>query len=221
LAIIGLCLFFRAVTPERRSVSAMVLGSIILCEICLTHLYLLAVQGTWSLSASLPLELCRVSFLIAGIALVTKSQALYEWAAYLGLPSGLEAILTPELTQGTSRWMLFDYYCSHSLLIAVPIVMSAFLLRKPRRWAAGYVFLTANALAAVVFWIDVAVGANYMFLLRRPLAKSPFLVGPWPWYIVGLELAAVLHIVVMDVLFRVRPYRVLVRERKSAAPLGR
>jgi hypothetical integral membrane protein (TIGR02206 family) len=144
---------------------------------------------------------------------------LYEWSAYLGLPAGLESILTPELTQGTSRWMLFDYYFSHSFLLVAPIVMSAFLPMKPRRKALGYVLLVVNGLAAVVLVIDRALGANYMFLVKKPLVYSPFFIGPWPWYILGLEAAAVLHLLAMDVLFRVRPYGFLFHQRNSAAGL--
>ena len=71
--------------------------------------------------------------------------------------------------------------------------------------------VAVNMMAAIVYPINVALGANYMYLARRPMANNPFLIGPWPWYILGLEVACVLHLWVMDVLFRVRPYRVLNR----------
>ena len=211
LIVTVVCLVFYAIAAKSRATLATILGCVLLGEIVFTHIYLATIQDTWALSDSLPLHLCRMSFVLAGLALITKSQVLFEWSAYLGLPGGMESILTPELTQGTSHWMVVDYYFSHSFLLAVPIVMSAFLLMKPRRRALVNIFFVVNCVAAVVFVIDRSLGANYMYLLRKPLVDSPFLIGPWPWYILGLEVAAMIHLLVMDVIFRVRPYGPLFR----------
>ena len=134
---------------------------------------------------------------------------LYEWSAYLGLPSGVHSILTPELSQGDSAWMLMNYYLSHSLLIAVPVLMSVFFEMKPRRKAMLHVFLAVNAFAVLVFAINTILESNYMYLAEKPLAASPLLVGPWPWYILGLEVAAVVHLGLMDAIFRVRPFGIM------------
>lgn len=44
------------------------------------------------------------------------------------------------------------------------------------------------------FWLD----ANYMYLSEKPLAENPFVMGDWPWYILGFELAALLHYYLID-----------------------
>ncbi len=210
LVILFVCLAFRLTPPPRRRMLAVALGVIVLLDRIVLHLHLAFVAETWALADSLPLHLCRVAYIITGIALLTRSQLLCEWALYLGVPSGFHAIVTPELMPGTSLYLLLEYYGGHSLLVAAPIVMSAFLEMRPRRWAAVYAFAAVHVLAAVVYPINVALDANYMYLARRPMASNPFLIGPWPWYLLGLELACVLHLWVMDILFRVRPYKTLV-----------
>ena len=44
-----------------------------------------------------------------------------------------------------------------------------------------------------------------MYLAEKPLAQNPFLMGERPWYIIGLEFAGVLHMFLMDIVFRIIP----------------
>lgn len=191
------------------------LGAGLIFEVILTHLYLIFFQNTWSLQDSLPLHLCRISVLVAGFALITQKQFLYEWSVYLGLPGGLHSILTPELTQGNSWWMMGDYYITHSMLLLTPVFLTFVVGKRPRNKAIMRVFIYVNILAALMFPINFILHSNYMYLASKPLVKNPFLVGEWPWYILGLELAGILHMLVMDVTFRVFPNY---RKKKIAEP---
>jgi len=38
--------------------------------------------------------------------------------------------------------------------------------------------------------VNWLLGSNYMYIAYRPMVDNPFLIGPWPWYILGAELAA-------------------------------
>ena len=66
-------------------------------------------SGWWNLQDNLPLHLCRISFFISMIVLITRKQWMYEWVLFLAIPSGLHSMLTPEMTQGVSAWFYFDY----------------------------------------------------------------------------------------------------------------
>jgi hypothetical integral membrane protein (TIGR02206 family) len=193
-----------AVIPARhRDRIRILLAIFILSEVTSTHIYLATVLKTWSLADSLPLHICRLSLIVSGITLLTKSQLSYEWSAYLGLPSGVNSILTPQLTQGITPWMLFDFYCSHSMMIVVPIVMTKFYSLVPRPRAVLYIFAALNLMATVAYPLNLVLDANYMFLLRKPIAGTPFFWGPWPYYILGVEIIALLHMLLMDLFFRV------------------
>jgi hypothetical integral membrane protein (TIGR02206 family) len=204
--IVSCCLVFAAAGQRRRQALAVALGGWILAEFCFDHLYLIFVQGTWSPADSLPLHICRLAFPIAGLCLLSRSQSLYEWAAYIGIPAGLYSILTPELTQGNAPWLLFDYYCGHSLMVAVPLVLTLSFGMRPRKGTVLRMLIVIHLLAAVVFPLNFVLGSNYMYIRERPVAENPLLIGPWPWYLVGLEVALVLHLLLMDLLFRIRPY---------------
>lgn len=52
-------------------------------------------------------------------------------------------------------------------------------------------FVALNILAFVVFFINKVTGGNYMFLARKPSNPSLIdLLGPYPWYILSLEVVA-------------------------------
>ena len=44
-----------------------------------------------------------------------------------------------------------------------------------------------------VAMVDYLLGANYMYLALKPEVNNPFLIGEWPYYILGLEVATLLH----------------------------
>ena len=67
-------------------------------------------NGTWNIQDHLPLHLCRISFIICVITLLSKTQWMYEWCLFLAIPAGFHSLLTPELTNGISNWFFFDYY---------------------------------------------------------------------------------------------------------------
>lgn len=184
---------------------ALFLGVVLFAEVLATHLYLIFIENTWSLQDSLPLHLCRISVVMAGLALITQKQTLYEWTVYLGLPCGLHSILTPEFAQGNSLWMMTDYYFTRTMLLFVPVFLSFTVGKVPRRKAVAANFIYANIFVVIIFPLNLILGSNYMYLLQKPVVKNPFLIGEWPWYILGLEIAGIMHMVFLDVVFRRMP----------------
>ena len=48
------------------------------------------------------------------------------------------------------------------------------------------------------------VVANYMYMTEAPKVDNPFVFNelPWPWYVLPLHAAAVLHLIVINVVYR-------------------
>ena len=64
---------------------------------------------------------------------------------------------------------------------------------KPRKGSWWRIFLWSQLLLPIIVCINWVLNANYMYLWIKPIAKNPFLFGEWPWYILGIELVALLH----------------------------
>lgn len=160
--------------------------------------YVLA-NHTWSVGASLPIQLCDVGGFVAAAALLWRQLLLVEVAYFWGLGGTLQALLTPDL--GDKHFPSFPYlqfYVTHDLVILAALFLVIGLALYPRPGAVRRIFLLTLAFAVLVGLIDLATGGNYMYLRQVPASGSLLnLMGPWPWYIAA---GAVLTLVVLAIL---------------------
>ena len=164
----------------------------------------LFITESWSLQYNLPLHLCRISIFIGIIALWKPKLWMYEWLLFLSIPSGIHSILTPELTQGLSIYLIFDYYFVHAALIFIPLFLTFNRGMLPRKDAWRRSLLYLQIPLAIIFPLNLYLGSNYMYLAEKPIVNNPFLMGEWPWYIIGLELVLLLHITIIYIPFALK-----------------
>jgi hypothetical integral membrane protein (TIGR02206 family) len=158
-------------------------------------------DGTWSLQESLPLHLCWFSRFLAFLYLTFRQKWALVPLFFWGIVGGFHSLMTPESTLGGSSFMLMEYYFSHAGIILVPLY-TVFVggWRIPKNgWL--HAFLWNNILLLPIYGIDLAVGGNYMYLVSKPQVDNPFVVGDWPYYILGFEAAALLHYGVLRLVF--------------------
>ena len=161
-----------------------------------TNIYTILI-GDWTVQDFLPLHLCNISYFICILVLLNKKKWMYEWTLLLALPSALNAIITPELIWGSSKWHIFEYYFMHGSLILVPLYLMFVMNYKLRILSWWKTFLRAQIVVVIVFSLNLILGTNYMFLLSKPLVNNPLIVGDWPFYILFVQLIGLLHIVVI------------------------
>jgi hypothetical integral membrane protein (TIGR02206 family) len=69
----------------------------------------------------LPLQICSLMVWVSGIMLVTRSFKIYEFAYFLGIGGGLQALATPDLgIYGFPHFRFFQTFLSHGLIVAAP-----------------------------------------------------------------------------------------------------
>ena len=73
-------------------------------------------------------------------------------------------------------------------------------------------FGSAHLIAlVVVLCINLAVvliGSNYLFIARKPDTASLIdVLGPWPWYILSIEVMGVVVCLILYLLFAIRNWR--------------
>ena len=162
----------------------------------ITNIYTILIDD-WTVRDFLPLHLCNISYFICILVLLNKKKWMYEWTLLLALPSALNAIMTPELIWGSSKWHIFEYYFMHGSLILVPLYLMFVMNYKLRLLSWWKTFLRAQIVIIIVFLINLMLGSNYMFLLSKPLVNNPLIFGDWPFYILSVQLIGLLHIVVI------------------------
>lgn len=162
-----------------------VLGLIILLVTqVLTPLYLYK-AGWFHLAHSLPLHLCSLSAIAAGVLMFFPAQILFEFVFYWGTIGGAISLLTPLMDQGWSNYLVVDYYVMHSGIMIIGVYASKVLGMKPRQYSWAFAVLgVLFFMAPLVLGINELIGANYMFISHRPIdVDNPLNFGEWPWYI--------------------------------------
>ena len=185
-------LFAKNANVSTKTRLANILGVVVLVEFIAIQMYYMS-QGVWTLQDSLPFHLCRLMWFNAMIVIFTRNQLAFELLLFVGMIGGVHSLLTPEFTHGTDLVVLIDYFLVHGGLIAISLYCVFVLGMRPRKmaWLTSFAYLQYFVVAVAV--IDYILGANYMYLAIKPNVENPFLIGDWPYYIIGLELAVLLH----------------------------
>ena len=167
---------------------------------------------TYSIHRSLPLHMCGINIWLVALNCFWKNRWVNLFTMYMGTVGGLHAILTPQLTVGDAMPVLVHYYINHGALLFVPIVMNRTYGLRPFKWGwvkvYGLVALSSTLMAGINWAINTAfpseVVANYMYMTEAPKVDNPFVFNelPWPWYVLPLHAAAVLHLIVINVVYR-------------------
>jgi len=215
LAGLALIRRFKGLQGASRDRALKQLGGVLLAlQIGYQAVMLLDPGFEWTLHRSLPLHFCGINIWLVALNCFWKNRTVFLFTAFMGTIGGFHAILTPQLTVGDDLPILIHYYINHAALVFVPIVMSqSFGMRFPKwGWITAY-FIAAGA-STVMAGINMALNtyvpcdavANYMYMTEPPKVDNPFVFHDlaWPWYVLPLHAALMLHLIVLNALYRWR-----------------
>ena len=108
----------------------------------------------------------------------------------------LQAVLTPNIPYGFPHPVFFIFFLIHSGVVA------AGLGQHPRRGAVWRCFFRAQFYLVVASLVNWLSGSNYGFLAGKPQSTSLLdQLGPWPYYIVSLEVLGLLIFLLLNLPF--------------------
>ncbi len=155
--------------------------------------------GQWSVQTMLPLHLCSIFVFVNAAALITKNYRLYEFAYFLGLIGAVQPLFTPDLGQyGYPHFRFFQTFISHGSIVTAAIYLTAVEGYRPTFQSLVRVLVWGNVYMVGVGGINALLGSNYLYIARKPDTPSLIdLMPPWPWYILVIELLAVVLVVLL------------------------
>jgi hypothetical integral membrane protein (TIGR02206 family) len=209
----SLLLMFRQTIRRLRQVNhyRYLLASIlIIFDIALYVWY--GTSGTWDVSHSLPLHLCSLTLILSILMLLTKSYRLYEFIYFAGIGGALQALLTPAaILSGFPHFTYYYFFVAHGGIILACLYMTWMYGFRPTLASLGRTMIYLNLLLIPVAFINRWTDGNYLFISGKPAEPSLLdLLGPWPWYIVAMEVVALVVFTLLYVPFlitRKKPQR--------------
>ena len=147
--------------------------------------------GTFDVRRHLPLQMCRFSNLAIVLVLVWKRQWWYEILYFWALAGMLQATLTPDLQEEFPHFMYFRYWIGHPGMILAIVYATVVYGMRPLPRHIMKAMLALNVLLLVAIVVNLSIDANYLFICQKPPTASLLdHLGPWPWYVLGAEFAA-------------------------------
>ena len=180
------------------------------------HLWNFAV-GRWTIQTMLPLHLCSMLVWVGAFMLVTKNYTIYEFAYLLGISGALQALLTPDIgIYGFPHFRYFQTFLSHGLIVTSAIYMTVVEGFRPTWKSLVRVAVWMNIYMVVVFFINRAIGSNYLMINGKPNTPSLLdLMPAWPVYILYMEALGVVMFLLLYLPFAVKDWR---QARKQPLP---
>lgn len=150
-------------------------------------------NGSWTLQWSLPLHLCEAGCFLCAAALWWRARFAFEMSYFWGLGGTLPGLFSPSIPGHFPDPVFFQYYAQHGLLVLGAFYLVIALRMRPARRAVLRVSIATAVYAAAVGVVDILTNGNYLFLRDLPPTRTLLdYLGPWPWYIVTLAVAAII-----------------------------
>lgn len=188
-------------------------SALIIFSMTLTYHIILLTSGSWTLKEDLPLHLCSVSAIICCIIFfVKKKQFLFEFLFYCGIIGGFISILTPQITLYDGNYFFYImFYFKHASIIIIPIAIMYRMKMHLRKYSWLKTFGGINILLAIVMPVNAALGSNYLYVAKPPIAKNPLILGTGentilglPDYVFGFEIILLILLIVFYLIFKPR-----------------
>ena len=138
----------------------------------------------WSLSRTLPVQLCDLASLTAAYALWTHRWWATALTYYWGLTLTPQAIATPDLAATFPEPVFLLFWAMHIGTVWAAVYLTWGRAVTPN-WGGYRLAIAVTAVWAVaVFVLNLLLDTNYGYLNDKPASASILdLLGPWPWYL--------------------------------------
>lgn len=194
-------------TRSREKIIGYILASILILQELSLNIWRLY-TGHWAMGTSLPLHLCGAAVVLSAIMLVTKSYQLYEIVYFWGLGGAIQALLTPDIgPYAFPHYRFFHFFVSHGSIVTASIFATFIYGFRPQSRSIRKVFLITNIYMVFIAGFNYLFDGNYLFICRKPDTASLLdFMGPWPWYIISLEIVGLISFYVYYSPFFIKDY---------------
>ncbi len=156
---------------------------------------------------SYPFYLCDVVAIVLAIALFRRSQRLAEVGYLWGVAGTLQGLITPTLYFSWDAPEFYAFFLQHGGVPVAGLLLVFGMQLRPERGVFTRILLWSWAYMAIVIVLNALLSTNYGFLNGKPGVPTLFdYMGPYPWYLITLNLIAYLLYALLLLPFWIKGY---------------
>jgi hypothetical integral membrane protein (TIGR02206 family) len=147
---------------------------------------------------SYPMQLCDWAAILMVYVLIFPDNRVFEPAYFWGLGGTFQALITPDVKLDFPDIKFFTFFLLHCGVVAG--VFYAIFVKRLAVSAGGVkrVFIISQLYIAAAIIVNYITGSNYGYLSKKPSSASLLdFLGPWPYYIIGIEVIGLLVFVIL------------------------
>lgn len=148
--------------------------------------------GIFHTSEDLPLHLCNQMTLLMPLIYFFRWRIIWGITFFWIMAGCAQSIFTPTVTESLPHYEALRYWVTHSVII-LGALYGFIVIGWKISWKDSIrSIIGLNILAAIIYPINVLLHANYMYLNAKPPGTTFYdLLGPWPGYILSMELIVI------------------------------
>jgi hypothetical integral membrane protein (TIGR02206 family) len=154
---------------------------------------------------ALPFYLCDIVSLVLGVALITRRQRWAELGYLWGMAGTVQGLITPTLYFSWDTAEYYVFFAQHGGVPVAALTLAFGTNLKPQPGAFWRAVLWSWVYIGGVYFVNLALGANYGFVNHKPNVPTLFdYMGPYPWYLLTVQAIAFSLYLLLLIPFRLR-----------------
>lgn len=180
------------------------LGWLVSLTVITFHLYRIGFDN-YNFKTDLPLYLCSLMALLIPIFTYYRKYWMFEVLVFWIIGGTLQAIITPDITNGFPSFDYFRYWIAHLGLLSIIFHFIFVLKMKPKLKSVFKSFLALQVYVVLMIFINYLLDANYFYLNEKPKSASLLdYFGEWPYYILVAQLIIIPLFLLIYLPFRLK-----------------
>lgn len=149
-------------------------------------------RNDFDVKSDLPFHLCNLMALLMPLLSFTRKRLLYEILLFWVFAGTIQALITPDLSNGFPHYTYFKYWFAHAGVIVFMLYATVIYKLRPDLKSIVKSFLALQLYVVFVFIINLILDSNYFYINRKPDAATLLdFFGDWPYYIIVAELVLI------------------------------
>ncbi len=148
-------------------------------------------MGDFDYKTDLPFDICNVVALSLPFLMWWPNPRIHEVLYFWILAGTMQAVLTPHLFEGFPHFTFVKYWLVHGGLVVFAVYATVVYGIRPTWKSLWRSFLLLQGYVVALFCINLLLGSNYAYLMRKPpVASALDYLGDYPWYLLSSEVVA-------------------------------